>query len=95
MVSIRYLISKAGGFVAQAVGRSPPTSWVPSSRLGDSMWVWWWTKRSQGRFFLEILPFSLATNFIHRFFTLIHLVSFHCIRPCDGASRVVGQHPCY
>ena len=24
-----------------------------------------------------------------------HFVSFHFIRPCDGASDVVGHHPCY
>ena len=27
--------------------------------------------------------------------TLISSISFHFIRPCDGASGVVGLHPCY
>ena len=55
-----------GGFVAQAVRRSPPTAAVPNSRLGlsDSMWVSWWTKRELGRFFTGFLPFSPTTNSI-------------------------------
>ena len=52
-------ISMRGGLVAQAVRRSPPTAGVPSSRLGHSMWVSWWTKRCLGRFFSGFLPFSL------------------------------------
>ena len=38
------------GSIALAVKRSPLTSEVPSSRLGHSMSVSWWTKRSLGRF---------------------------------------------
>ena len=34
---IHYYIT-SGGLVAQAVRRSPPTTGVPSSRLGPSMW---------------------------------------------------------
>ena len=51
----------------------------PSSRLGPSMWVSWWTKRGQGRFFSGFLPFSPTTNFIPPFLHthLIHFVSFH------------------
>ena len=30
-----------------------------------------------------------------RFPLLISSISFHFIRPCDGASGVVSQHPCY
>ena len=47
--------------------------------------------------FLGFLPFSLAINFITPFLHthLIHLVSFHFIHPCDGASGVVGRHPRY
>ena len=52
-----------GGLVAQAVRRSPPTAGDPSSRLGHSMWVSWWTKRGLGRFFSGFLPFSPTTNF--------------------------------
>ena len=68
-----------GGLVAQAVRRSPPTAGVPSSRLGPSMWVSWWTKRGLGRFFSGFLPFSPTTNFIPPFLhtNLIHFVSFH------------------
>ena len=53
--------------MAQAVRRSPPTSGVPRSRLGPSMWVSWWTKRGLGRFFMGFLPFSPTTNFIQPF----------------------------
>ena len=83
------------GLVAQAVRRSPPTAGVPSSRLGPTMWVSWWTKRGLGRFFTGFLPFSPTTNFIPPFLHthLIHFVSFH--PPLDGASGVVGRHPCY
>ena len=80
---------KKGGLVAQAVRRSPPTAGVPTSRLGHSMWVSWWTKRGLGRFFMGFLPFSPTTNFIPPF---LHT---HLIRPCNGASGVVGRHPCY
>ena len=53
--------------MAQAVRRSPPTAGVPSSRLGHSMWVPWWTKRGLGRVFSGFLPFSPTTNFIPPF----------------------------
>ena len=75
----------------QEVRCSPPTAGVPSSRFGPSMWVSWWTKRGLGRFFSGFLPFSPPSNFS----TLISSISFHFIRPCDGASGVVGWHPCY
>ena len=81
--------------MAQAVRRSPPTAGVPSSRLGLSMWVSWWTKRGLGKFFSGFLPFSPTTNFIPHFSTLISSISFNFISPCDGASGVVGRHPCY
>ena len=56
-----------GGLVTQAVRRSPPTAGVPSSRLGPSMWVSWWTKWGLGRFFTGFPPFSPTTNFIPPF----------------------------
>ena len=64
---------------------------------GHSMWVSWWTKRSLGRFFSGFLPYSPTTNFIPPFLHthLIHFVSFHFISICDGATGVVGLHPCY
>ena len=78
------------GLVAQAVSRSPPTTGVPSSRLGPSMWVSWWTKLSQGRFFSGFLPFSPTTNFIPPFLHthLIHFASFHPpLSWCDRRGR--------
>ena len=80
--------------MAQAVRRSPPTAGVPSSRLGSSMWVSWWTKRGLGRFFSGFLPFSPTTNFIPPFYHFSS-ISFHFTSPCDGASGVVGRNPCY
>ena len=72
-------ITIIGGLVTQAVRRSPPTAEVPSSRLGHSMWVSWWTKRGLGRFFAGFLPFSPTKNFISPFIHthLIHFVSFY------------------
>ena len=84
-----------GGLVAQAVRRSPPTSGVPSSRLGPSCGfrggrngVWVGFSRGFSRFPLPPISF-------HHFSTLISSISFHFIRPCDGESGVVGRHPCY
>ena len=94
------------GLVAQAVRRSTPTAGVPS----PSMWVSWWTKRGLGRFLTGFRGgrngvwvgfsrgfsrFLLPPISFHHFSTLISSISFHFIRPCDGASGVVGRHPCY
>ena len=84
-----------GGLVAQAVRRSPPTAGVPSSCLGHSMWVSWWTKRGLGRFSWGFSRFPLLQISFHHFSTLISSISFHFISPCDGASGVIGRHPCY
>ena len=64
--------------MAQAVRRSPSTAGVPSSRLGHSMWVSWWTKRGMGRFFTGFLPFSPTTKFIPPFLHT-HLIHFRFI----------------
>ena len=61
--------------MAQAVRRSPSAAGVPSSRLGRSMWVSWWTKRGLGRFFSGFLPFSPTKNFIPPFLHT-HLIRF-------------------
>ena len=81
--------------MAQAVRRSPPTAGVPSSRLGPSIvyrggrkGVWVGFSRGFSRFPLPQISF-------HHFSTLISSISFHFIRPCDGAAGVVGRHPCY
>ena len=75
----------------------PPLGSRTTSRLGHSMWVSWWKKRSLGRFFSGLLPFSLPTNFVPPFLDthLVHFVSFHYICAYDGASGVVARHPSY
>ena len=91
-----------GGLVAQAVRRLPPTAGVPSSHLGSSMWVSWWTKRGLGRFFLGLLPFSPTTNFVPLFFHihLIHFISFHqplwwCVRRGRPAPSLFTDLQCW
>ena len=82
-----------GGLVAQAVRRSPPTAGIPSSRLGPSMWVSWWTKRGLDRILSGVSPVFPY----HKFHSTISPRSshpFHFISPCDGASGVVRRHPC-
>ena len=54
-----------------------PTAGVPSSHLGFSMWVLWWTKRSLSMFISRFLPYSPSINFIVTFFTLISFISLH------------------
>ena len=39
--------------------------------------------------------FPLPQISFHHFSTLISCISFHFISPCDGASGMVGRHPCY
>ena len=84
---------KVCGLVAQAIRRQPPTAGAPSSRLGHSMWVSWWTKRGLGRFFSGFSRFPLPQISFHHFSTIISSISFHFISPCDGASGVVGRQP--
>ena len=60
----------------EAVRSSSPIAGVPSSRLGDYMWVSWWTKLNPGRVFSEFIPFSHVINCIPYFATpLIHFIS--------------------
>ena len=90
------IILMQGDSVTQAVRRSPPTAGVPNSRLAHSMRVSQWTKLSLGRFFLGLLFFSLARNFIPPFLHTnphsFNFVSFHFIHPCDGTSGVVDRY---
>ena len=50
--------------------------------------VWEGFSRGFSRFPLPQISF-------HHFSTLISSISFHFICPCDGATGVVGRHPCY
>ena len=88
-------INTNGGLVAQAVRRSLPplgsrvrVSIPPCGFRGGRNRVW--VGFSQG------FPlFPLPQISFHHFSTLISSISFHFISPCDGASGVVGRHPCY
>ena len=60
----------------------------PYGFRGGRNGVWVGFSRGFSRFPLPHIAF-------HHFFTLISSISFHFIRPCDGASGVVGRHPCY
>ena len=93
--NLELFIYLKGGLVAQAVRRSPPTTGVPSSRLGHSMWVSSWTKGVWVGFSRGFSRFPLPQISFHHFSTLISSISLHFIRPCDGASGVVGRRPCY
>ena len=76
-----------GGLMAQAVSRSPPTAGVPSSRLGHSMWVSWWTKRGLGRFFTvsPVFPYhkfhsTIFSTPISSIFVSFHPPLWWCVR---------------
>ena len=49
-----------------------------------------WVGFSQG-----FSHFPLPQISFHHFSTLISSISFHFIRPCDGATGMGGWHPCY
>ena len=60
----------------------------PCGFRGGRNGVWAGFSRGFSRFPLPQISF-------HNFSTLISSISFHFIRPCDGASGVVGRRPCY
>ena len=81
--------------MAQAVRRSPPTagsrvrvSVTPCGFRGGRNGVWVGFSRGFSRFPLPQIAF-------HHFSILVSSISFHFISPCDGASGMVGRHPCY
>ena len=61
---------------------------TPCGFRGGRNGVWVGFSRGFSRFPLPQISF-------HHFSTLISSISFHIISPCDGASGVVGRHPCY
>ena len=60
----------------------------PCGFRGGRKWVWVGFSRGFSRFPLPQISF-------HHFSILISSISFHFNSPCDGASGVVGRHPCY
>ena len=85
-VKFKHKLIYFGGLVAQAVRRSPPTAGFPSSRLGHSMWVSWWTKRGLGKFSRGFSRFPLPQISFHHFSTLIS-----SIRSISSALVMVRQ----
>ena len=86
---------KAGGPLAQAVSRWPPTVMGTSSRLGHSMWVSWWTRGIWIGFYRGFSRLPLPQISFHHFSTLISIILLHFISPYGGVSGVIGRHPCY
>ena len=70
------------------LGSRVRVSVTPSGFRGGRNGVWVGFSRGFSRFPLSQISF-------HHFSTLISSISFHFISPCDGASGVVGRHPCY
>ena len=60
----------------------------PCGFHGGQNKVWVGFSRGFSRFPLPQISF-------HHFSILISCISLHFIRPCDGATGVVGRHPCY
>ena len=85
---------EAASWLKRLGARLPPlgprvrVSVPPCGFRGGRTGVWVGFSRSFSRFPLPQISF-------HHFSTLISFISFHFISPCDGASGVVGRHPCY
>ena len=70
------------------LGSRVRVSVTPCGFRGGRNGVWVGFSRGFSRLSLPQISF-------HHFSTLISSISFHFISPCDGASGVVGRHPCY
>ena len=85
---------EAASWRMQLCVRLPPlgsrvrVSVTPCGFRGGRNGVWVGYSRGVSRFPLPQISF-------HHFSTLISSISFHFINPCDGASGLVGRHPCY
>ena len=88
-----YVLHNSGP-LGQTVRHPPLTAGIPISRHDHSCvscgrnGVWVGFSRVLSRFLLPQISF-------HHFPTFISFISFHFIRPCDGASNVVGRNPSY
>ena len=86
--------NRGGSWRKRLGARLPPlgsrvrVSVTPCGFNGGRNGVWVGFSRGFSRFPLPQISF-------HHFCTLIPSISFHFISPCDGASGVVGRHPCY
>ena len=70
------------------LGSRVHVSVTPCGFHGGRNGVWVGFSRGFSRFPLSQISF-------HHFSILISSISFHFISPCDGASGMVGRHPCY
>ena len=88
------ILDIAASWRKQLGARLPPLgsrvciSVPPCGFRGGRNGVWVGFSRGFSRFPLPQISF-------HHFSILISSISFFVIRPCDGASGVVGRHPCY
>ena len=89
-----YIYIMATSWRKRLGARLPPlgsrvrVSVTPCGFRGGRNEIWVGFSRGFSRLPLPQLSF-------HHFSTLTSSISFHFIRPCDGASGVVGRHPCY
>ena len=89
-----YMLIRAASWRKRLDARLPPlgsrvrVSVTPYGFRGGRNEIWVGFSRGFSRFSLPQISF-------HHFSTLISSISFHFIRPCDGASGMVGRHPCY
>ena len=94
LFSDRLLRKKAASWRKRLGARLPSlgsrvrVSVTPCGFRGGRNGVWVGFSRGFSRFPLPLISF-------HHFSTLISSISFHFISPYDGASGVVGRHPCY
>ena len=91
---IHYIHTWAASWRKRLGARLPPlgfrvrVSVPPCGFRGGRNGVWVGFSRGFSRFPLPPISF-------HHFSILISSISFHFIRLCDGASGMVGRHPCY
>ena len=90
----RYVDQQAASWRKRLAARLPSlgsrvrVSVPPCGFRGGRNGVWVGFSRGFSRFPLPQLSF-------HHFSIHISSISFHFISPCDGASGVVGRHPCH
>ena len=94
IIMLNIILGKVASWRKRLDARLPPlgsrvrVSVTPCGFCGGQNGVWVGFSRGFCRFPLPQISF-------HHFSTFISSISFHFISPCDGASGMVGRHPCY